>query len=44
MQEEIQECLENGMDGYISKPIKLPEIVKLLAEFSPAGKLNGVPA
>lgn len=38
MQEEMQECIDSGMDGYISKPIKLPEFVKLLEEFSPANR------
>jgi CheY-like chemotaxis protein len=38
LQEDVQECIDNGMDGYIAKPIKLPEFVGLLETFSPNGR------
>ncbi len=37
MQGDREVCLDAGMDGYISKPIQLTELVKALGETSPLG-------
>lgn len=31
--DEIQECMDNGMDGYLAKPIDVKECLRLLAQF-----------
>ncbi len=30
---EIQECMDNGMDGYLAKPIDVKECVRVLSQF-----------
>lgn len=35
MQEEIQDCMDAGMNAHIAKPLKLPEFVKLLEKLAP---------
>ncbi len=35
MKGDRERCLEAGMDGYISKPVRAPELSRTIAEFSP---------
>lgn len=34
-QEQIIECLENGLDGFLEKPIVMSELITMLKEFLP---------
>jgi CheY-like chemotaxis protein/HPt (histidine-containing phosphotransfer) domain-containing protein len=38
MQGEAQRCLEQGMDAYLSKPLRLNELGLMLAKWMPLGK------
>jgi two-component system sensor histidine kinase/response regulator len=38
MKGDRERCLEAGMDGYISKPIRPAELFKVIADLSPAAK------
>jgi CheY-like chemotaxis protein len=42
MKGDRERCLDAGMDGYISKPVRAPELARTIAEFacSEAGSLN----
>jgi two-component system, sensor histidine kinase and response regulator len=37
MADDRQRCLEAGMDGYVSKPIKLGELIAVLEKHLGAG-------
>jgi CheY-like chemotaxis protein/HPt (histidine-containing phosphotransfer) domain-containing protein len=43
MRGDRERCLEAGMDGYVSKPIRLTELLKALQEVVPAGAEPPVP-
>lgn len=36
--EDIQKCLDSGMDGHIAKPINMPELLRLLQKYFLRGK------
>ena len=36
MQGDREICLEAGMDDYVSKPIRVEELIQALARFQPA--------
>jgi len=40
MQGEAQRCLDSGMDDYLSKPIRLNELGKMLAKWLPSHSTN----
>ena len=37
-EENRAECMKLGADGYMTKPINLPELITLLRDLMPAGK------
>ena len=37
-EENRAECIKLGADGYMTKPINLPELITLLRDLMPAGK------
>jgi two-component system sensor histidine kinase/response regulator len=40
MKGDRERCLEAGMDGYISKPVRAPELARTIAEFAPSGSVS----
>ena len=38
MQGDREKCLEAGMDDYVSKPIRVDELVRALSEATPVKK------
>jgi two-component system, sensor histidine kinase and response regulator len=44
MQGDRERCLAAGMDSYISKPIKVRELIELLEKFSDAAQEEASPA
>jgi two-component system, sensor histidine kinase and response regulator len=36
MQGDRERCIAAGMDNYVSKPLKVPELIELLQKFSDA--------
>jgi CheY-like chemotaxis protein len=44
MQGDRERCLAAGMDSYISKPIKIRELIELLEKFSDAALEEASPA
>jgi CheY-like chemotaxis protein len=40
MKEDKDECLKAGMDDFLSKPVKLEELVNMLAKWSDINKAN----
>jgi two-component system, sensor histidine kinase and response regulator len=41
MKGDRERCLEAGMDGYISKPVRAPELSRTIAEFAPVHTAPG---
>jgi PAS domain S-box-containing protein len=38
LQGDREKCIEAGMDGYISKPIKMEDLVSILSKYQPLGQ------
>jgi two-component system sensor histidine kinase/response regulator len=43
MQGDRERCIAAGMDSYISKPLKIKELIALLEKFSAAAQQEGSP-